>query len=198
MTKKKLLPLSFNLVIFLLFVSLISTGGCSKKKENIPQISDTTVTPCQEVGNYTLFCYRGKHLIWKLDSDYSWKTLSDTGSMLVVPVRLSIYDSLGEKTTKVLSDSGNTNKNLERFFLWSNVYIKNWDGFIIESESLWWNKTTRLVGSDDFVQIKTPNGDVLRGKGLDASESFSWWTLRTNVSGEFPDFRKRMEEDEEF
>lgn len=195
MTLKKVAHFCSDLIL-LVFMVIIATGGCGKKKETIPQITDTLVTPCQEVGKSTLYCYRNEHLVWKLDSDYSWKNISDTGSMLVVPVRLLIYDTLGEKTTRVLSDSGTTTKTLERFFLWGNVHVKNWDGLIIESESLWWNKVSRLVGSDDFVQIKTPNGDILRGKGLDASESFSWWTLRKSVSGEFPDFKKRMESDE--
>ncbi len=196
MKKLNISLLYFNLISLLLVVFIV-TGGCSKKKETIPIVSDTLITPCQEVGKSTLYCYRGKNLVWKLDSDYSWKTLSDTGSMLVVPVRLLIFDTLGKKTTRILSDSGTTTKTLEKFYLWGNVYIKNWDDLIIESESIWWNKVSRLIGSDDYVKIKTPNGDILRGKGLDASESFSWWTLRKSVSGEFPDFKKRMESDEE-
>jgi hypothetical protein len=37
---------------------------------------------------------------------------------------------------------------------------------------------------------------VMRGRGLDATESFSSWTLRSSVSGQFPNFRERMEKDE--
>jgi hypothetical protein len=44
------------------------------------------------------------------------------------------------------------------------------------------------------VQIETPKGDVLRGKGLVADEDFSTWTLKQNVSGQFPDFKKRIED----
>lgn len=171
--------------------------GCTKR-EALPQASDSHMVPCQEVGASTLYAYDGPHLIWILDSDYSFKTLEDTSSMLVVPVRMSIFDTTGTKTTRVLADSGRTTKEMERFFVWGNVYIKNYDDQIIRSETLWWNKLTRMVGSDDFVEIRTPDGDVLRGKGLDATESFSQWTLRENVSGEFPSFQDRMEEDEEF
>lgn len=181
--------LTFSLTAFI-------TGGCTKK-ETIPQASDTLVTPCQEVGASTLYAYDGPHLIWILDSDYSFKTLEDTSSMLVVPVRMSIFDTLGSKTTRVLADSGITKKELVEFFIWGNVYIKNYDDQIIKSETLWWNKATRKVGSDDFVEIRTPAGDVLRGKGLDATESFSSWSLRENVSGEFPNFKERMDSDED-
>jgi LPS export ABC transporter protein LptC len=194
--------LNFKFCAFVFIIPILSffhllISGCTKK-ESIPQASDTLVTPCQEVGASTLYAYDGPHLIWILDSDYSFKTLEDTSSMLVVPVRMSIFDTLGSKTTRVLADSGITKKELVEFFVWGNVYIKNYDDQIIRSETLWWNKTTRKVGSDDFVEITTPEGDVLRGKGLDATETFSSWSLRENVSGEFPNFKERMDSDEEF
>lgn len=201
---KKQIPVTVNffskgtciLLLFKLFLFLSVVGGCTKK-EAIPQTSDTLIVPCQEVGASTLYGYDGPHLIWILDSDYSFKTLEDTSSMLVVPVRMSIFDSLGTKTTRILADSGRTKKDMVHFFLWGNVHIKNWDGQIINTESLWWDKSTRKVGSDDFVRIRTPGGDILRGKGLDATETFSTWTLRERVSGEFPNFQDRMESDEE-
>lgn len=193
---------NFNFYTFVSLIMIVTShciliSGCTKK-ESIPQAPDTLITPCQEVGTSTLYAYDGPHLIWILDSDYSFKTLEDTSSMLIVPVRMSIFDTLGTKTTRVLADSGITKKELVEFFIWGNVYIKNYDDQIIQSETLWWNKATRKVGSDDFVEITTPEGDVLRGKGLDATETFSSWSLRENVSGEFPNFKERMDSDEEF
>ena len=116
---------NFNFGIYTLFILSISlnfliTSGCTKK-ESIPQVPDTLITPCQEVGASTLYAYDGPHLIWILDSDYSFKTLEDTSSMLVVPVRMSIFDTLGAKTTRVLADSGITKKELVEFFVWGNV-----------------------------------------------------------------------------
>jgi LPS export ABC transporter protein LptC len=184
-------------MLILFGIAISCTVSCSKK-EPIPQAADSIIVPCQEVSGSILYGYEGPHLIWILDSDYSFKTMDDTSSMLVVPVRMSIFDSLGTKTTRVLSDSGRTKKELESFYLWGNVFIRNHDGQIIRGQSLWWNKITRKVGSDDFVEIKTPDGDILRGKGLDANESFSSWTLRKEVSGKFPNFKKRMESDEKF
>ena len=109
--------------------------------------------------------------------------------------RLSRYAA--KTADQIIAVSENTKKELVEFFVWGNVYIKNYDDQIIKSETLWWNKATRKVGSDDFVEIKTPEGDVLRGKGLDATESFSSWSLRENVSGEFPNFKERMDSDED-
>ena len=66
---------------------------------------------------------------------------------------------------------------------------------MIRTERLWWNKGRRKVESDTFVQIET-KGDVLRGKGLDAVEDFDI-SFKSDVSGKFPDFKERMESNEE-
>jgi hypothetical protein len=47
------------------------------------------------------------------------------------------------------------------------------------------------------VQIETVKGDILRGKGLDAVEDFSRFTFKSQVSGKFPDFKRRMEENDD-
>jgi len=174
----------------------VNAGGCQRKK-SIPQSADSITVPYQEFGKTTLYSYDGPYKIWRLETEYMRKELSDTAKMLAVPVVITMYDSQGTAGTRILADSGNTSKELRDFFIWSNVFIKTDEDLKIKSQSLWWDKETHKVGSDDFVEITTPEGDVLRGKGLDANESFSRWSLRKSVSGEFPNFRERMENEGE-
>jgi LPS export ABC transporter protein LptC len=182
--------------VMLALCAAAALTGCSKQK-SIPQSFETVTVPYQEFGKSTLFLYDGKLKVWRLDSDYMRKNLeSDTAHVLAVPVRLTLFDSTGKPGTRILSDSGTTSSGLANFFIWGNVYIKTDTKMVIKTQSLWWNKTTRKVGSDAFVEIHTPEGDILRGKGLDANESFSVWSLRKSVSGEFPNFKKRIETDD--
>jgi LPS export ABC transporter protein LptC len=153
--------------------------------------------PYQEFGRTTLFSFDGAYKIWRLETDYMRKNMGDTAKMLAVPVEIITYDSMGETGTRILSDSGYTTSALESFDIWGNVYVKTRDGLVIRSESLWWNKQTHKVGSEDFVEIRTPEGDVLQGRGLDANESFTRWSLRSSVKGRFPDFRERVEAEDE-
>lgn len=176
-------------LILIPFFLLILFFSCTKKKEEFPKASDEVARAIQEVNGSTIYCYDGAVLVWKLDSDYSRRNMDDSSKTLVVPVRLTVFDSSNNKETKVFSDSGHTAKDLNMFYIWGNVDVRNWDGLRIRSQSLWWDKSKRVVGSDDYVKIVTPGGDILKGKGLDASENFSWWTLRNNVSGEFPNFK---------
>jgi LPS export ABC transporter protein LptC len=181
--------------MFTFFFLLCITAGfyCVKKKEPLPLSSDSVMSPYQEFGESTLFFYEGKIKRWKLESDYMKKPLSDTGAMLVTPVKLTLYDSLGNARTRVLADSGFTTPSLQSFTVWGNVYIRNQDSLIVKTQKLWWIKGKRTVESDTYVQIETPKGDVMRGKGLEAAEDFSHFIFKAKVSGQFPNFKRRME-----
>ena len=183
-------------VLLSLFVA-----SCQKDTESLPLLTDSVSVPFQEVvGESVIHCYDSAQLLWKLKTDYSRRLLDDTSPTLVVPVNLVIYDnpSNGSRETHVVSDSGRTGKKLEKFYVWGNVFVSNWDGMKIKARSLVWNKVSHKVTSDDFVELRTPGGDVLRGKGLDATETFSTWSLRSGVSGEFPNFKSRMDKGESF
>jgi LPS export ABC transporter protein LptC len=180
----------FSSVVLLLTLFI---PGCAKKQEPLPLSSGSIMTPYQEFGKATLFFYEGKYKRWKLEADYMKKPLLDTGDMLVTPVKLTYYDSLGRTRTRVLADSGTTTPSLQSFTVWGNVFIRNQDSLIVRTQKLWWVKEKRKVESNTFVQIETVKGDILRGKGLDAVEDFSRFTFKSQVSGYFPDFKKRME-----
>jgi|WetSurMetagenome_2_1015567.scaffolds.fasta_scaffold10195_5 LPS export ABC transporter protein LptC len=190
----KQIPL--NSGVFVL-CALLAISGCARKKETLPLSSDTIMTPYQDLDSTTLFFYEGGIRRWKLEADHMRKPLFDTGSMIVTPVTLTYYDSLGNISTRVLSDSGSTTAALASFTVWGNVFIRNKDSLIVKTEKLWWVKERRKVESNTFVQIETPKGDVLRGKGLDAVEDFSRFTFKSQVSGKFPDFKRRMDENDD-
>lgn len=182
------------LVAVALLASLLA--GCSRTEKALPVSAERIAAPFQEFAKSTLYSYSGPHKRWKLESEYMRKDLDQTGKVLVVPVVLTLYDSLGRPASRILSDSGTTTGSMVNFTVWGNVYIKTDEGQVIRTQKLWWVKNTHKIYSNTYVQIRTPSGDVLRGKGLDAEEDFSRWSLKQNVSGRFPEFRKRMGEDE--
>jgi LPS export ABC transporter protein LptC len=188
----KTMPLKTAIAV-LFFLLATTSFFCAKKKDPLPVSSDSVMSPYQEFGSSTLFFYEGCYKRWKLESDYMKKPLADTGTMLVTPVKLTLYDSIGNARTRVLADSGLTTPSLQSFTVWGNVYIRNQDSLIVRTQKLWWVKGKRKVESDTYVQIETPKGDIMRGKGLDAAEDFSHFVFKTKVSGKFPDFKRRME-----
>lgn len=173
-----------------LVLQLIS---CQKKQDEMLVAEDTISVPAQKFTATTLHFYNKGSLQWKLDADYMCKPMSDTGMILVVPVTLSLYDSVGSVRSRVIADSGRIASNMSSYNVWGNVYIRTRDSMVVRTERLKWFKEQQKVESDTFVQIETKKGDVLRGKGLNANEDFSHFSFKAEVTGTFPDFDKRVE-----
>jgi LPS export ABC transporter protein LptC len=184
---------------FLVFipVMLLSVSSCRKREEPLPVAQDSVAVPVQKFSGSTLFFYNKGYIQWKLKSEHMEKSLSDTGSIEVAPVTLTLYDSLGNERSRVLADSGTIESSMEHYTVWGNVFIRTRDSMVVRTEGLQWFRERQEVESDTFVQIETKKGDVLRGKGLDAKEDFSTFSFKSDVTGEFPNFKERVERDEE-
>jgi LPS export ABC transporter protein LptC len=184
----------------ILILALAGAGlfhGCQEKNE-LPVSGEAVGAPFQEFDRATLYSYAGSTKKWRLQSYYMRKPLADTGTILAVPVVLSLFDSTGATTTRILSDSGTTTPQMEGFAIWGDVYVRTKDGLVVRTERLTLDNQTHMWHSDTFVEIRTAKGDVLRGKGFDAREDFSYSSFRQSVSGHFPEFRERAESDETF
>jgi LPS export ABC transporter protein LptC len=162
-------------------------------------VSDIMVTtPYQEIDSTVMSNYNGSKKTFSLESNHIVKSLSDTGHILAWPVKISVYDSLGTLTSKILSDSGTADSKMKVLTAWSNVFVKAKNGVRVKAQRLHWDQNTHRVTSDTYVQITTQKGDVLRGKGLDAAEDFSSWEFKHDVSGRFPNFKERVEKGQDF
>jgi LPS export ABC transporter protein LptC len=189
-----------KIISSLLLYALIAVCAmdCSRKKETAP-VSDVIVeSPFQELDTTTMISYNGSRKVWILESNHIVKSLTDTGHIRGNPVTITVFDSLGRQTSKVLADSGIADESLKAFTVWGNVFVLAENGTRVNAQKLFWNQNTHRVTSDSHVQLKTKKGDVLRGKGLDAAEDFSSWEFKHDVSGRFPNFKERVEQGEEF
>jgi LPS export ABC transporter protein LptC len=179
----------------ILFLLLII--GCSPKNESLPVADAEIKVPFQEFTNSTLHFYNNNYLQWKLQSKHMQKPITDTGEITVVPVRLTLFDSLGVVRSLVLADSGIIKNQMESYKIWGDVFIRTRDSMEVRSPKLYYYRDTKKVVSDTCVQIVTKKGDRLRGNGLDATEDFSRFTFKSDVKGIFPDFKRRVEKNEE-
>jgi len=184
-------------LVIIIYAAACVLFGCAPKNDPLPVGERVINEPHQEFSEAVLFFYENGVKRWQLDADYMSRPLADTGEILVAPVKISVYDTLGSLTTRIISDSGRSDSKMEMFDLWGSVYIKNEDGIVVKSEQLKWFKDGRRVTSDTYVQVETPKGDILRGKGLEAVDDFSRFSFQSNVAGRFPDFRRRVEEQDE-
>ncbi len=175
----------------------LTLAECGRVKDELPPAADSIGVPLQKFAGSTVHIFNKGRLQLKLDAEYMAKPLTDTGSITVVPVRITMYDSTGAASTRVLSDSGTVGSGMDCYHVWGDVFIRTRDSMEIRTENLRWFKNRKRVESDTFVQIETKKGDVLRGKGLDATEDFSRFSFKSDVTGKFPDFQKRVEQENE-
>jgi LPS export ABC transporter protein LptC len=118
------------------------------------------------------------------------------GHTRAAPVRLLLFNEHGDTVSRILSDSGWTNAQHTEFRVWGNVHVWSAESLTIRAQSLAWDKETHRITSDSYVEIETARGDIMRGKGLTANESFTTWEFQNNVSGFFPDFEDRMNQEQ--
>jgi LPS export ABC transporter protein LptC len=183
-------------LLVLVIISVMLFPGCGRKKDVLPRSDGTITTPYQEFDSTSVTSYSGPYKRWRLDSEYMRKPLEDTGKMIVAPVLLTIYDTVGRPASKVIADSGNTTPQVDVLTVWGNVLIRTSDSLTIKSEKLWWIRSTHKIHSNVFVQIETAKGDVMRGTGLLAEEDFSRFTFKSNAYTRVPDFKRRVEQDD--
>lgn len=185
-------------LLFTIAISLIVGGGCSPKKDTVPVSNIIVGAPYQEIDSTVMCNYSGARKVFSLESNHIVKSLTDTGHILAWPVRISVFDSLGKLTSKILSDSGSSDAAMKVLIAWSNVFVKAENGVRVRAQRLVWDQRTHRVTSETYVQITTQKGDVLRGKGCDAAEDFSSWEFKHDVSGRFPNFKERVDKGEDF
>ena len=67
----------------------------------------------------------------------------------------------------------------------TNVFYRSADNFRLYTQSLHWDNIKKKLTTDDFVKIIQPNGDLITGYGLEASQNFSQITIKHRVKGRF-------------
>lgn len=185
-------------LLFTFSIIVLIANGCSHKKDTVPVSNIIVETPYQEIDSTVMSNYNGSKKVFTLESNHIIKSLTDTGHILAWPVRISVFDSLGKLTSKIISDSGSSDAAMLVLVAWSNVFVKAQNGVRVKAQRLIWNQRTHRVTSETYVQITTQKDDVLRGKGLDATEDFSSWEFKHDVSGRFPNFKERVDKGEDF
>jgi len=185
-------------ICLLLAALLCVTAGCARKKKTVPVSEASVGAPYQALDTASLLFFNGIHKSWQLDANHIVKSLTDTGHINGNPIRITVYDSLGKPSSKVLADSGSADSRMQTFVVWSNVFVVAENGVRVRAQQLNWSQKTHRVTSQSYVEITTQKGDVMRGKGVDAAEDFSSWQFFQDVSGRFPNFRERIDKGDVF
>ncbi len=182
----------FKLLLVVAFIVVMRLRACQNDdNKQLQQGMEVPSGTGQELTAATLAAYDDTTRIWKLKTKKLIQN-REIKQITIAPVDLNMYNDSGAVTTHVLSDSGITTEKMESFFIWGHVVITDEDGNTIRSKSLSWDKKERRLHSSDYVEIASAGGEVLRGKGFNAAEDFSWWEFHEDVTGKFTNFDEEL------
>lgn len=86
---------------------------------------------------------------------------------------MTFFDRKGKVTNTVRANYGKYDKQKDQYFIRGNVVLENAvKKETLRTEELYWDKNTRKIHTDKFVQIQT-EAEILKGQGLTANQDFS-------------------------
>lgn len=120
-----------------------------------------------------------------IESDYLEK-YSSKDSTIMAGIEATFFDSLGQITSTLVSDSGIIRENSKRLEVWGNVKVVSNNGVTLEADSLFWDQERDSVTTESFVRI-THRGNVQTGYGLQSDNSLTNFRIMREVKGELED-----------
>jgi LPS export ABC transporter protein LptC len=98
-------------------------------------------------------------------------------------VFVTLYDSLGVGHSTLSGKRGLLREQSAKFSIFGDVVGIAKDSTVLNTQSLFWDPRTELITTDDYVEIKRPDGDVLKGWGFRADRDLRNIEIAKNVSG---------------
>jgi hypothetical protein len=98
-------------------------------------------------------------------------------------VFITLYDSLGVEHSNLTSKRALLREQAAKFSLYGDVVGVSKDSTVLKTQSLFWDPKTELVTTDDYVEIRRADGDILKGWGLRADRDLQNIEIARNVSG---------------
>jgi LPS export ABC transporter protein LptC len=119
-------------------------------------------------------------------------SFEETDSTIAKVVKVIFYDENGDYRSTLTSREGLVRQKTKEFLVWGDVVVEN-DTAKLETQSLLWDPSTRLITTDDFVKFRRGN-DLLTGYGMRADNRLENVKILKDVRGEFIDVPKTEEE----
>jgi LPS export ABC transporter protein LptC len=109
------------------------------------------------------------------------------------PVRLVVYDTLGDTLVWVTADSGAVDEPGNFLLAKGSVHGRSRKGMELRTDSLRWNKAQDQVSTEARVHVVSEDGDTLTGKGFVSDANLDKWQILSDVRGVFRKVDQRVQ-----
>ena len=154
---------------FLLFLSCYNNTKNLNTK-NIQDYPDNFIT------NPKITIYKKNKLSLETTSDLLIKNESED-TKLKNNVTATFYNELGIETSILNSDSAFINEIDNSFNAFGNVKVVSDSGFVLSTNSIYWDRNYNKVISNDSIRFTTEKNDTLYGLGFESDTDLSNWKI---------------------
>lgn len=172
--------------------ALAALSACSEQQAPEPNreatLADSIKTssrPDQVSENAEIFLYVGDRISSAIKAEKIWK-FSYVDSSIARGLKVDFYDSDGNITNHLTSDSGIILESRKMMIAIGNVIATSADSTTIYTEELRWNSRTERITSDKYVTIVSGT-DTLRGIGFETDRNMRSIKILKQVEGSLSD-----------
>jgi len=156
---------------------LVLLGGCREKQVAGP----SPALPNQIIESFTLHESNSGKRLYTLQASKAFVYEAEQ-RVDVTELRVSFYDDHGAVHSTLVADQGTIYSRTEDLVARGNVSVRTEDSTLLETDSLAWSNTARLVRTDAPLVISTPKGKV-KGKGLISDAGLTKIEIQSEVTG---------------
>jgi len=183
MTERK--NITYELICTLLLCMIALAFACTEKipESNSEEVASNQIIPDQILyESDILLSDRGVREVL-IHSAYLEKFLA-LDSTLMVNIKATFFDSLGNESSTLVSDSGIVREKTSDLEVWGNVTVVSNNGVTLDADSLFWDQKTNQIRTESFVEI-THGGNVQSGYGLESDSRLTNFRIKQSVKAKF-------------
>jgi LPS export ABC transporter protein LptC len=131
-----------------------------------------------EVYTAQIIFSQGGDLKAKLKAPLMLRYQGDTVSVeFPKTLHVDFFDSTGKKESELDALYGKYFESLNKVLLRDSVVVSNIKGDTLKTSELWWDQNTRKFYTDSVVRLKTVDKTIYGGKGMEADQDLSRWSI---------------------
>jgi len=163
--------------------SLMILIGCGEEQDvnNLPFLQKDDGVKVESFGVEYLFSDSSR-VTAQLLAPHIYEKENETGRNKVIHyvdqgLRLNFLDANGNAKTYVTADSGIFDLKIKEGTLKGSVFMKNYKGETLETESLFWDDRKDSVYTEEKVRIETADKIIIGKKGFRANTDFTSYII---------------------
>jgi LPS export ABC transporter protein LptC len=168
------------LLSFALLGAACNSDHGAKNSDGTP--IDSSTRPDSEVRGAKIYLYDEGQVTTEIMATKIRKFEANDSTM-GYELDISLYDSLGRVSSKIVGDSGVIREDAGHLDIYGRVVVISEDSSRLDTDYLYWDQGTQKLRTDSFVKITDIDGNILTGWGLEAEQNPTRYRILNQVSG---------------